>query len=271
MSGLAVEYAATYTLVGPDGTKVVFNDASDENFVGALSVESSGLDSAEVRESYQDAPEADGGVHGDFFYGRRPVTLQGTIIASSAEDRNTKVAKLKAATSALRDDAVLTWQPKGEPKVELRLRRQQPLRVTAGYVKEFFAAMVSALAPIQSVATNEKTISENNKTAEVVNDGDVPALPTITIHGPLSNPDLINTTTGEEIQISHVLVEGETLVVDFANHTLKVDGEEESYGSLDFPASAWWALAPGKNVIKLSASVFVGPAKAVIAWKDAYS
>lgn len=271
MSELGVEYGCAYTLKGPDGTEAVFNDAEDENFVGILSPETSGLDSADVRESAQDSPEADGGVHGDFWYGRRPVILTGTIIASSATDRNEKVAKLKRASNAMRGDATLTWEPKEGPEVELKLRRQQPLRITKGYVKDFQVSMVSAKAAIESAEEHEKTISENNTTVEVENVGDLPALPTITVHGPLSNPDLINTTTGKEIQLSHILLEGETLVIDFANHTIKVDGEEESYSSLDFPASEWWALEGGKNVIKLSASVFVAPAKAVIAWKDAWS
>lgn len=268
---LGVEYGCPYVLEGPGGDRAVFNDATDEDYVGALDAESSGLDSAEVRESAHNAPEADRGVHDNFWFGRRPVVLQGTIIASSAEDRNTKVAKLKAASNALREDTTLTWTPKGGPEVFLNLRRQQPVRVTEGFVKKFQVPMVSALAAIQSSALNEATIEEDEGTAEVTNAGDIPALPTITIHGPLSNPDLINTTTGKEIQISHVLAEGETLVIDFSDHTIKVDGEEESYGSLDFATSEWWELEPGANVIELDAAVFTAGAKAVVQWRDAYS
>jgi Siphovirus-type tail component, C-terminal domain len=157
MSELGVEYGCPYELVGPDGTRVVFNDDSDEDFIGILNPESSGLDSPDIREDAVDAVEEDGGHHGDFFYGRRPVVLQGTIIASGPKDRNEKVAKLKRATHALRGDATLTWEPESGPEggVELKLRRQQPLRVTKGYVKDFQAPMVSADAYVKSATVQE--------------------------------------------------------------------------------------------------------------------
>lgn len=148
------EYGAKYTLTGPDGTVAVFNDSASPNFVGILSPESSGLDSADVRESAVDAVEEDGGVHGNFYYGRRPVVLQGTIIATSAEDRNKKAAKIQGASNAMRGDATLKWTPVGGEELELKLRRQQPVRFTKGFVKEFQIPLVSSDAEIFSaVAT----------------------------------------------------------------------------------------------------------------------
>jgi hypothetical protein len=164
MTPLGVEYGVKYTLTGPDGTVAVFNDSSDPNFVGSLSPESSGLDSPEVREDAQDATEADGGVHGNFFYGRRPVILQGTIgPASSAADRNAKVSKLLRASNAMRGDAVLKWKPAGAAvEVSLPLRRQQAVRLTKGYVKDFFLPLVSATAEIYSVVTSKSSIFVRN-------------------------------------------------------------------------------------------------------------
>lgn len=138
-------------------TRAVFNDSTDPDFVGALDAESSGLDSPDIRENAQDATEEDGGIHGDFFAGRRPITLHGTIIANGKTDRNTKVAKLKRAAKARRQDALLFWTPEGGPTVKLDLRQQQPLRVTKGFNKEFFAPMVSADARITSL--EEKSVS----------------------------------------------------------------------------------------------------------------
>lgn len=144
MTSLGVEWGAKYTLTAADGTTVVFNDSTDPNFIGVLSPESSGLDSADVREDASDATEEDGGRHGDFYEGRRPVVLQGTIIASSATQRNERVGKLKLVSRALRKDATLKWTPLGGAAVELKLRRQQPLRITKGFVKEFQLPLVAA-------------------------------------------------------------------------------------------------------------------------------
>lgn len=157
---IGVEYGGKFTLTGPDGTVAVFNESSDPNYVGILSPESSGLDSPDVREDAQDRTEDDGGIHGNFYYGRRPVVLQGTIIASSATQRNERIDKLRRASRALRSDATLTWTPQGSSEeIKLSLRRQQPLRITKGYVKEFQLALVSASALIQSATL--KTASAN--------------------------------------------------------------------------------------------------------------
>jgi len=169
---LGVEYGAKYTLTGPDGTIAVFNDSTSPNFVGILSPESSGLDSPDVREDAQERTEEDGGIHGNFYYGRRPVVLQGTIIASSATQRAERIEKLTRATNALRGDATLKWKPTGaSSEVELKLRRQQPLRITKGFVKDFQAAMVSANAEIMS--TTLKTLNSGASVekfpSEVVN------------------------------------------------------------------------------------------------------
>lgn len=151
------EYGIKYTLEGPDGTKAVFNDSTDPNFVGSLSPESSGLDSADVRESAIDNVEGDGGIHGNFYYGRRPVVLQGTIIASSAAQRNERALKIQTAANALRADASLRWKTQGGTveEVELKVRRQQPVRITKGYVKEFQIPLVSANPVILSYGVIE--------------------------------------------------------------------------------------------------------------------
>lgn len=155
---LGLEWGAIYRLTGPDGTSVVWNNSASSDFIGALSPESSGLDSPEVREDAQDATENDGGVHGNFFYGRRPIVLQGTIIASSVADRNAKVAKLKQASNAMRKNAILQWKPVGATnEVFVEVRRQQPLRFSKGYVKDFFLPLVAADSRIFS--NNEVTTS----------------------------------------------------------------------------------------------------------------
>lgn len=157
---LGPEYGVKYTLTGPDGTKAVFNDSTDPNYVGVLNPdESSGLDSPDVREDATDAVEADGGTHGAFYYGRRPVVLSGFIIASSVTQRNERAAKLQAATNAMREDCTLKWTPTGGQEVELKLRRQQPLRITGPYLKKFQAPLVCASAQITGVSNKSATIS----------------------------------------------------------------------------------------------------------------
>lgn len=142
--------AAAFRETGP---RAVFNDSTDEDFVGNLSPESSGLDSPDIREDAADKVEEDGGVHGAFFAARRPVVLQGMIIASSASQRNERVDKLQRASLALRGDGTLSWTPTGGPFVYLTARRQQPLRITKGFVKEFQLPLVAADPRIYGAST----------------------------------------------------------------------------------------------------------------------
>lgn len=452
MTSLGLEWGAKYTLTGPDGAVVVFNDSTDPNFVGVLSPESSGLDAADVREDATDATEEDGGHHGDFFEGRRPVVLQGTVIANTAALRNERIGKLKRATRALRRDATLEWEPVGGAKVELKLRRQQPLRFTKGFTKDFQVGMIAAdifpkaktkqtksvtietqkkfvtkfpntqtgihwggggeeetinfepatsgieaedgfytkgeplATPSQAITLtssnygfaipgtatilgieaavkrrssgaggakdykiriiNNTTIGTTNKavtiedwptvaawktyggksdlwgisptptsvnkngsnefgfglnqqrgsgfnagekgevdafkmtiyyqeasapsnTVSCTNNGDTTAWPTVTIKGFIENPVIKNTTTGEEIKLEGVVPEGQSLVIDFKNHTIKLNGSY-AYYFLNFASSKWWGIEPGANTISVSGEYATATAKLEVAWQDTF-
>lgn len=141
-----------------NGPRAVFNDSTDADFVGALDPEqSSGIDSADVREDAADKTEDDGGIHGNFFYGRRPIVLAGTVIASSAVDRNEKVDKIKAASNATRSNATLYMYPTSGPGsgITTVVRRQQPLRITKGYVKAFQIPLVAADSKFYSTSISK--------------------------------------------------------------------------------------------------------------------
>lgn len=74
------QYGVKYVLTGMqgDGVRATFNDPSDADHVGYLT-NISGLDSPDVREAADDLIGDDGGVHGNFYYSRRPIVLEGMI------------------------------------------------------------------------------------------------------------------------------------------------------------------------------------------------
>lgn len=74
------QYGVKYVLTGMqgDGVRVVFNDPADADYVGVLT-NISGLDSPDLRESADDLIGDDGGIHGNFYHGRRPIVLEGMI------------------------------------------------------------------------------------------------------------------------------------------------------------------------------------------------
>ncbi len=107
----AVEKGAIYKLVSPDGIIAVFNDPTDPNYVGMVS-DISGLDSAEVRESAEDLVESDGGTHGNFYFGRRPIAITARVFGhTSIREREIRIDRAKRASMAMRGDATLSWRP----------------------------------------------------------------------------------------------------------------------------------------------------------------
>jgi hypothetical protein len=150
----APEIGAKYTLTAGDGTVATFNDASDPNYVGILQ-DVTGLDSPDVRESGDILVQTDGGWHGNFYYGRRPITLNGTVVSpTDAADRARKLDLLRYVSNAMRADAILSWTNNAAGSVAMQtwVRRQQPLRITGAWTKTFQLLLVSQYAPLFSVA-----------------------------------------------------------------------------------------------------------------------
>ena len=133
---IAPEASIKYTFVGPTGARAVLNDPSDPDFVGYLDGEEaiSGIESPELRDSYSDLADADGGMAGSNFYSRRPIVMNGKVFPTSATDRNTKLGKLMAATDARYADGTLTWTPTGGEPVFVKFRRQLPFRAKGGFL-----------------------------------------------------------------------------------------------------------------------------------------
>lgn len=286
------QWGVPYTLTGPDGAIAVFNDDTSPYFVGVLSPESSGLDSADVRENAADQVEADGGIHGNFYYGRRPIILQGTILANSSTQRNERIARLKRASNAMRDDSVLTFTPDGGLESFLKLRRQQPLRITKGWVKEFQLPMVAAdpriygttLTTVSAEAGGAPNAGRTYAKAFdfsygaalsvgqifITNNGDAESPPIIKVYGPGVNPSLYNATTNETVSLIYSLAAGEYLEIDLNARTVLLNGVTNRYSAVDFASTHWWMLQPDQNDIRLGYFSFEAGAKFEISYRDAW-
>ena len=285
-----------YELVGPDGTRAVFNDPDDLDFVGFLDPQGgiSGLDGADVREEADVLTERDGGAHGDFYAGRMPFTLKGFIpydgdpaLASQREDR------IKAACDALREDGRFRWTPIGGDTREVWFRRQQRPSIDGRGVKTFQLGLVSASHRI--LASSESSLqiiagalsgvlgfgspikspigsnSQSTGSTIVTNLGSAPASPVLRIDGPIVNPTIRNATTGEEIRLVYSLAAGEWLDIDGDVPTVLLNGQVDRYRAVQFPGTRWWQLRKGANDIRLLAASFGSPAALTIAWRHAWS
>lgn len=259
---IGIEQGAKYVLRGPDGTRATFNDPSEIDHVGFLTEPPSGLDSPEVRESSDLIVEGDGGVHGNFYFGRRPWTLTGIIdpVARQGDEFdipmpalvNRRVTKLMRATRALRGDCVLGWTPQGGVPVELAGRRQG-LRVSDRLPKAFQFSAVSSERRIQSSIVHSIAAPGAD---EIVarNDGNTVTPWTATLLGAWTDP-ILTAATGEQIRLTEnggiATVGGDVIVIEGRAKTIEHNGVS-IYSRLAFPASRWFELVPGDNPLNVS-------------------
>lgn len=278
---LGVEQGAVYTFIGPDGTRAVINNPYDRDFVGYLSEPPSGLERAGVRESADLIPEGDGGIHGTFRYDRLPFTLTGVLPPSLDAGAVTtaswlgRQAKLLRATDAMAADGRLLWTPSEAPPVFVTFRQQQPTRITGRRPKTFFVGAVSEDPLIYSQALNvgQALVTGSGATAlSVTNAGTKTTWPVITLTGPITNPVIANTTTGQSITLAYDLTAGHTLTIDTNPRRRRIilDAATNAYSAYTFAVSSWWGLAPGVNALTITPSASASPAQIAVQWRDAW-
>jgi hypothetical protein len=259
---MAVLYGIPYYLDGPGSAFAVFNDKADANFVGYLT-NIGGFESASVRESAEDLVEDDGGVHGDFFYGRRPVTLEGLIFPDDlTATEQSRQNKLLRAGDAMLTDAVLRWTEPGEPQKALWLRRQTEPKITGQRPKNFMLGMVSAASRIQSYALHSQSVA----TTTVANAGTATAPPTFTLTP--SSGTVVITVGGDQVSLFGVTT-GSQMTVDYARHMVYAGTDPTVAGSrrggwINWPSSVWKYLQAGNTTIGVTG------ATGTVAWRDAW-
>lgn len=112
--------------------------------------------------------------------------------------------------------------------------------------------------------------------AEVIYSGSVPSPVQITINAPATNPIVIsNETTGERIELRRALTLGETLYIDTTRGSITVevvhaDGSvEDAFQYID-PDSDFFALQPGKNMLRYVTWNESEPTTVSIAYRERY-
>jgi hypothetical protein len=293
----------TYELINADGTRAVFGNASaaqaDPDYIGPVDPENGIqglLDTAGVRESTSDLVERDGATHGPFYASRRSGTIQG-FLAPTWDLDSVQVAvaegKLKRASRALRADAVLRWTPPNDSSPrQLRVRRQDGPRITGRRPKQWQLTLVST--DVYALGSNEQSVvitagaaagetgitnpitdpisTSLNATGQqfVVNQGDAPTWPRFRIDGPITNPQVLNNSTGELLALATTINVGDYLDIYPQLGRILLNGTADRYSALDFAQSEWWQVQPGSNDVRLLASSFSSPAAVTVYFRHAY-
>lgn len=273
----APQFGCKYSLIASDGSTAVFNDDTNANYVGALN-EVSGLDSPEVRESAQDLVEADGGQHGNFWRGRRPIVLSGIVFNhATLTQRDQRLDKLRNVVGKMyRTDGELQWSnnPVGTyPTMRCWVRLQQPLRISGGWNKEFQVPLVSQYPQIFGTSGNNSAVTASGPTGVLVaNQGDYPYYPLVYVYGPSTNPLVGNFTHSEIFYTTGLTVaSGETLRINMFTHSADfIAGARTGQSAnryIDFANTVSWpAVYPDNNGFYLT-----GGGTFQVYWVDSWS
>lgn len=103
----------------------------------------------------------------------------------------------------------------------------------------------------------------------VVNNGWATTYPTITINGPITNPTVGNTTTGNYITVTGIYANTDVIVYDLDQKLVTVNGNPAR--NLVTGTSTWFGALPGTNNFYLTGSgTLAGTTAGTIAWRSAY-
>jgi hypothetical protein len=252
--------------------RAVFNDPTDADYVCGLSGDDAvtGLDSPEVRESFADLAEADGAIHGNFFHGRRPITISGTIVADTTTQRAERMSKVTHACNAMTSDATLTWTPSGSIEQQVFVRKQQPTRFSgAGWAKQFFAAFVAADPYIYgttlreynavSLASSSATAAAGSQQVQNRGNADAPfevlrirrssgtSITGIEVRYGSDSGPIVVALTGLSLTTAGAFIE-----INTRNRTVTQSNGTNQYSAVNFTTSTWAGIPHGYSTVYIT-------------------
>lgn len=259
-----------YALVTPLGT-LNFNPDPNE---GLYLTGVDGLDGATVRADVENLPQRDGAYVYDILRGPRYPILSGEIrVLSTLANRLTTMEQLVQYTDSIRfADGSLQWTPTGlTDQRGITVRLLDLITITGGLLKTFQIPLVAADNLAYSTTQQSSNITTTG-TLNVVVAGTANTWPTITIHGPITNPVVTNTLTGEKLDFTGItLGTSVSRVVDCKRETI-VDGSSvNKIGDLVPSTSTFFPLYQGNtNPISLAGTGTGANTKLTVAFYNAY-
>ncbi|MEV5347207.1 phage distal tail protein [Streptomyces achromogenes] len=251
-----------------------------------------GWDSPEVRASWTDREGDHGAWASPVYYGSRPITLGGTIVAPSRVLLEQAMDQLRAA-AGLTDTLLVVQESTPKQAVVRRSGKLLIQYVTATTAS--FNVLVTAADPRRYGTTLMTTTTKLPSTTggltlpaatpwllsatvaagqiDAVNDGDVETRPVLTITGPVVAPQIQAQMPDGSVRLatfSQDLASGDVLVIDTDAHTVTLNGSVSRRRFLTIP-SGWPTIPAGAVTSFIFRSTAYNPtATLTAAWRSAW-
>jgi phage-related protein len=107
-------------------------------------------------------------------------------------------------------------------------------------------------------------------TAAVTNNGNTTTYPIITIYGPVTNPVVGSTTSGQNLSFNYTMIQSDVISIDLQNKTILLNGNPAR--NLLLGSSQWFAAPVGtSNYYFSGGNVIIGQTSATVQWNNAYA
>lgn len=276
-----------------DSGVILNTDTSGTPFVDIEHV--SGLDSAPFRETIRDHEGTDGGFIDAEFEKGREISLEGTIYCDedsvesyldtlkSNYGPSTTVIPFYLLSDASVTERLLYVKPRGIRYNWDALRR---LGMTSAqfllYAEDpriYDSTETTTIIPFGSqvytgfgfsleFSFGFGGTSGTTDGANVTNNGNRPTPATLSIVGPVTNPQVINDAVSKTLTFNIDLASSDTLTVDLAAHTVLLNGVTNRRDILQEPN--WFLLEAGINFIRFRGTAGSAPAALTVRHRSAY-
>ena len=250
-----------------------------------------GLGSADIRTSSFLFSGRSGGIVTDQLYGFRNISITGNIGSPSSTrvqhklDRDTMLAALPIGTTIT---VYITLFDGETYRTDCRVTDLKLEYMTGGYMSEYLLQLTSSDPLFYSTAGGDVQTATVNRTVDnggyatpyilpviwdaggaptiVSNSGNAMVYPVITIHDTTHDPILTNQATGEQFAMSINTNDGDALVIDMLNRTVKLNGSDVIGNRV--AGSTWWGLLVGNNPVRFDTDTAVDDGYATIDWRN---
>ncbi|MFF1281045.1 phage distal tail protein [Streptomyces sp. NPDC058299] len=251
-----------------------------------------GWDSPEVRSAWTEREGDHGAWASPVYYGSRPITLGGTIVAPSRVLLEQAMDQLRAAAGLT--DTLLVVQ-ESTPKQAVVRRSGKPLMQYVTATTATYSVMVTAADP-RRYGTSLLTASTNLPSTtggltlpaaapwllsatvvagqvDAVNAGDFETRPTITINGPVVAPQIQAQMPDGSVRLmtyGQDLASGDVLVIDTDARTVTLNGAVSRRRFLTTPSG--WPTIPANSVTSFlfRSTAYNSSATLTAAWRSAW-
>lgn len=243
-----------------------------------------------------DPAVADGALYKSMRYGARLMEAYHVLQGSTYDDlmdKRLELAAVIAPKSTNVDGSTMTlrWRADaGSPAYEIDVQIAAELGFdghaglntelyTIPFVADnpFWRKLPAVTTTLNLVATGLSvpisvpiSLSSANNSVNAVNDGNAISYPTITITAGgagAQNPKIVNTTTGETVQVNYIMDPADVMVIDMQARSITLNGST-SIIHYRTAASVSWGLVGGTNVIE--AFLAAGTATFEFSYHDLY-